>query len=160
MMNKEMLVGVSAAVVFVIIGSAMFYYGIYLYNKISLLRSSGVVTKGIILRYETRGTSSTSSDKDKLVIPIVQFHTADGTEITFDGTIDNQSVLQDLYDSGEAVEVIYDPKHPADAKINTLAELWFAPLLLLIIGAAFIFFPPFTIWKHRKETMAHDKKIR
>ena len=153
-----MLVGVTAAVVFVIIGCVTFYYGIYLYNKISLLRSSGVVTKGIVLRYEMRGTAL--SDKDKLVIPIVQFHTADGTEITFDGTIDNQSVLQDLYDSGEAVEVIYDPKHPADAKINTLAELWFAPLLLLIIGASFIFFPPFTIWKYRKETTAHNKKVR
>ena len=25
----------------------------------------------------------------------------------------------------------HDPKHPANAKINTFAELWFAPLLML-----------------------------
>ncbi len=146
-----MLVGVTAAAVFVIMGCVMFYYGIYLYNKISALRSNGVVTKGIILRFELRGASS--SDKDKLVIPIVQFHTADGTEITFEGSIDNQSLLQNLCDSGDPVEVVYDPKNPSDAKINTFAELWFAPLILLVIGAAFIFFPPFTIWKYYNETM-------
>jgi len=153
-LNQEMIVGISAAVVFALIGCVMLYFGTYFYNKNNALRSTGVVTTGSVLRFAIHRTSSTDEDKNTLVVPVVRFRTADGKEITFEGSMDNRGKLTQQYDAGQSVEVVYDPKHPANAKINTFAEFWFAPLLLWIIGAAFIFFPPFTIWKYYRGTTA------
>ena len=85
------------------------------------------------------------------VVPIVQFQTDTGEEVVVEGTVDNTSILQNLCESGEQVEIIYDPLNPKNAVINTFAELWFGPLLTWAIGIGFIFVPPFTIWKHYKK---------
>ena len=148
--NQDLIVGIIAAAVFVLIGCILLYFGAYFYNKNNRLKSTGIVTKGTILRFETLRTSST--DKDKLVVPVVGFHTADGREITFEGTMDNTAKLTQHHSTGDRVEVVYNPENPSNAKINTFAEFWFAPLLLWFIGVVFIFFPPFTIWKYIRDT--------
>ncbi|NOY69315.1 MAG: DUF3592 domain-containing protein [Deltaproteobacteria bacterium] len=155
--NADMIVGISASVVFVVIGCVLCYFGIYLYNKNNALRATGIVTKGAVLRLETHRTSSTGNEK--IIVPVIGFTTKAGKTITFNGSMNNKSLLTKSYKPGENVEVVYDPHDPSNAKVNAFAEFWFAPLLLLFIGAAFIFFPPFTIWKYWKETIKSCKKV-
>jgi len=145
-----LIVGISAAALFVIIGIVLVYVGFYFNNKVERIRENGVRTEATIIRYERRGTTTTQM-KDMFVVPIVKFHTVPGEEIVAEGTVDNTSILQNLCKSGEQVEVIYDPQNPNNAVINTFAEIWFVPLLVWAIGIGFIFVPPFTIWKHYKE---------
>ncbi len=125
------------------------YFGTYFYYDIQSIRKGGVKTEGVVLRYERRGTRSANM-KDMFVVPIVEFQTVTGQPVVVEGQVDNSTILQNLCESGEQVEVIYDPNNPEHAVINTLAELWFGPLLLWVIGAGFIFVPPFTIWRYFK----------
>jgi len=148
--NNDLTFGISAAVLFVIIGVVLVCVGLYFYNKVEKIRENGVKTEGTIIRYEQRGTM-TLNMKDMYIVPIVKFQTAVGQEIVVEGKVDNTSILQNLCESGDQVEIIYDPQNPNHAVINTFAELWFVPLLTWVIGIGFIFVPPFTIWKHYKE---------
>ena len=148
--NKDLIVGISAAVLFVVVGIVPLYVGFYFYNKVEKIREDGVKTEGTIIRYERRGTR-TPKMKDMYIVPIVKFQTATGQEIMVEGKVDNTSILQNLCESGDQVEIIYDPQNPKHAVINTFAELWFVPLLTWVIGIGFILVPPFTIWKHYKE---------
>ena len=147
--NKDLIVGISAAVLFIVVGIVLLYVGFYFYNKVEKIRESGVKTEGTIIRYERRGTR-TPQMKDMFVVPIVKFQTVTGQEIVVEGKVDNTSILQNLCEDGEQIEIIYDPLNPKNAVINTFAELWFVPLLTWVIGIGFILVPPFTIWKHYK----------
>lgn len=59
--NNDLIVGISAAVLFVIIGIVLVYVGLYFYNKVEKIRKNGVRTEGTIIRYERRGISTVSS---------------------------------------------------------------------------------------------------
>lgn len=148
--NNDLIVGISAAVLFVILGIVLVYVGFYFNNKVEKIREYGVRTEATIIRYERRGTRTTQM-KDMFAVPIVKFHTAAGEEIVVEGQVDNTSILQNLCESGEQVEIIYDPLNPQHAVINTFAEIWFVPLLAWVIGIGFIFVPPFTIWRYYKK---------
>ncbi len=148
--KKDMLVGIPAALVFVIIGFVLVYVGFYFYNDIRETRSKGIKTEGTIVRYERRGPG-TSNLRDMFAVPIVRFYTKSGQEVIVEGKVDNTSVLQNLCEAGEQVEIIYDPANPQHAIINTFAELWFAPLLAWLVGTGFILGPPFTIWRAVKQ---------
>ena len=147
--NNAVIIASLFAGIFIVAGMVSVYFGTYFYTDIQSIRKGGVKTEGVILRYERRGTRSANM-KDMFVVPIVQFQTVAGQLIVVEGKVDNSTILQNLCESGEQVEIIYDPNNPEHAVINTFAELWFLPLLLWIIGAGFISVPPFTIWRHCK----------
>ncbi len=48
---------------------------------------------------------------------------------------------------GDTVRVVYDPADAENARIDELAELWFAPALLAVIGADALIIPPYTMWR-------------
>jgi hypothetical protein len=143
--SKDMLVAIPASIIFIIAGIAMIYWGCYMYENIHSLREEGVRTTGTILRYRR---IEGPKPNEWMSVPIVEFKTNAGKTVVFEGTVD--SILQNICNSGEVVEIIYDPNNPEHAVINTFAELWFAPLLSWVIGVGFIFGPPFTIWRHYK----------
>ncbi len=150
--RKDMLVAIPAAALFIVIGIVLVYAGFYFYNDIQSVRKNGIKTEGVIVRYERRGNRTISERENGMfVVPIVQFQTATGQVVVVEGKVDNTSVLQNLCETGEQVEIIYDPQNPEHAVINTFAELWFVPLLAWFIGVAFIIVPPFTIWKYYRE---------
>lgn len=148
--RRELLIGVSAAVVFFAIGAVLVYVGFHFYGKAQALRERGAVAEGVILRYEKRGPD-TRNIRDKLWVPIVMFRTEDGREFIVEGRVDDSSFLKDLRGAGEKVEVIYEPGNPENALINTFAELWFIPFITWIVGFGFMLIPPFTIRKHLRE---------
>ncbi len=149
--DRELFVAILFAIVFIVIGSGLLYWGTYIYNDINSIRENGIRVKGVILRYERRGPSSSTKVSDIITVPIVQFKTKSGESVIVEGNVDDISILKNICKSGEPIEVIYDPDNPEHAVINTFAELWFAPLLLWLIGAGFVLGPPFTIWRHYKK---------
>lgn len=161
-LDREFLIATLFAALFMIMGVASICFGLYFFNDIQSIRKNGEKTEGIIIRFERRGTRTVNM-KGMFVVPIVQFQTKAGQSIVVEGKCDNTSVLQNLCKTGEHVEVIYDPKKPQHAVINTFAELWFVPLLSWVIGGGFVLGPPFTIWRHyrgRKRIELYAAKTR
>ena len=148
--KKELLVAVPFTILFVLSGAGLFYWATHIYNDINSIRKNGIKTEGTIIRYERRGPSSSTKISDIITVPIVQFRTKSGNSIIVEGNVDDISILQNICQNGEKIEIIYDPDNPSHAVINTFAELWFAPLLMWTIGVAFMIGPPFTIWRYYK----------
>ena len=73
------------------------------------------------------------SDGDTMYAPVVRF-AADGREVTF---VSNTSSRPAAYHVGEAVEVLYAPGNPDDARVRGFASLWLGPLVLGGLGTAF-----------------------
>jgi hypothetical protein len=73
------------------------------------------------------------SDRGTTYAPVVEFQPASGPLRTFK---ESTSSNPPAYRLGEAVEVLYDPADPADARLRGLFSLWGGPLILGGIGAA------------------------
>ena len=39
---------------------------------------------------------------------------------------------------GTRVELLYDPANPTDATIKSFTEIWFLPIVLLLLGLPFL----------------------
>ena len=126
--DKELPVVIIFAVIFFVLGAGMIYWGWYIYSDVQSVRQKGIKTVGIILRYERRVHGPVSSHNQIMAVPVVKFQTESGQSVVVDGKVDNTSILQNLCQGGDSVEIIYDPQNPKHAYINTFAELWFAPL--------------------------------
>ena len=68
------------------------------------------------------------------MFPVVEFSTITGEVITFTGGFGTNF---DAWPVGQRVTVRYDPHTPADARIQSLAQLWFLPALLGSVCATF-----------------------
>lgn len=79
---------------------------------------------------------SRDSDDDTVYRPRVRFQSPDGRSHEFTGSVGSNPAG---FYVGEAVDVLFDPARPSDAQINTMFQLWFTPLLLGGMGAAFTF---------------------
>jgi len=66
--------------------------------------------------------------------PRVRFVTANGEVVEFTGSVGSDPPG---FDIGERVAVLYDPANPNDARIDAFFQLWFAPLMLGILGTLF-----------------------
>ena len=69
-----------------------------------------------------------------LYYPQVQFTTASGQTISFKSSVGSNPAT---YRAGQNVEVIYDPRNPQQAEIDSLTSLWIVPGCLLGMGLVF-----------------------
>jgi hypothetical protein len=74
------------------------------------------------------------SDRGTTYAPVVEFQPASGARQTFE---ESTSTSPPAYRLGEAVEVLYDPSDPTDARLRGLFSLWGGSLILGGIGAVF-----------------------
>lgn len=146
--SAETVIGLTAAAVFALAGAALVALGAYIHHRRSTLLADGLKTSGVIVRFErVAGPSGPGTLSETILVPAVKFTTSSGRDITFLGSTNAKPPWAD-YKSGATVGVVYDPQHPANARIDTLAELWFAPGLLWLVGGGALFIPPLTIWRH------------
>lgn len=106
------------AVLFTIIGSiagAVCAYATQ--SQLEFLRTA-VHAEGRVIANQRDGSGSKASYH-----PVVQFSTEDGEPVEFRGDIGSSPPA---FDVGEVVGVRYQPDHPADARINTPMQMWFA----------------------------------
>lgn len=94
------------------------------------------------------GESTAHGKLGQVSAPIVEFELPDGRKITFtESTHSSESVftmISDLFNKFvlkkdlNQISVIYDPKDPQKARVNTFTYLYFMPVILFVIGLCFI----------------------
>jgi len=95
----------------------------YNFSGTRQLISNGEKAPGTVMGFERRSTKGGSSD-----YPVIEFTTASGEirRFTTSGAGD--------FAKGEAVEVLYDPGDPANARVNVFIEKWLGSLALGAFG--------------------------
>ncbi|WP_322822651.1 DUF3592 domain-containing protein [Chloroflexus sp.] len=63
--------------------------------------------------------------------PIVEFRTQAGEVVRFEGST---GVSENTYRIGQQVDILYDPRSPQDARIDSWFELWLPPLVVILLG--------------------------
>ena len=83
-----------------------------------------------------RWTSSSGPDGGRVCHPVLVFRTLDGRDIQTETGVGNSWVIAQ---PGEQVPVIYDPRNPAKAEINTTAgRAGWLPIIVTMAGVALI----------------------
>lgn len=147
MMNQRsvFLIASSIAVIFMVSGIAMIFVGWNLYSEQQKLLSWGIEAEGQIIGFQRLKVEHENRLRDNFV-PIVEFRLESGKMVTFMGAVAER--FWSNYQMGKAVIVVYDPGFPEDARINELAEIWFAPAMLFLIGLGAALILPYTVWKY------------
>lgn len=102
----------------------------YIFNDIQTFIEKSLSTTGTVIRL----SEEFDDDNDILFSPIVRFETIKGKIIEFKSTTSSNPPSHRV---GENVSVLYDPKNPYNAKINSFTSLWLAPILFLGLGIIF-----------------------
>lgn len=83
-----------------------------------------VKTSGTVVEVQRR---QSSSDDGPTYYPVVRFADAEGRDVTFTSSTGSNPPS---HREGDRVEVLYDPRDPNDAEINSFFSLWFGPLMI------------------------------
>jgi hypothetical protein len=119
-----------AAALFGGIGSALTALGVGLAAAKHRFLKTATQTRGTILRYEMR-----SDGESETAHPVVEFRDARGIRRQATMSVGTGGVR--LADPGTPVDVVYDPRNPAEASIRAFTHLWLFPLLLTAFGLVF-----------------------
>jgi hypothetical protein len=107
-------------------------FGIHQYRR---LNRTGERVPGTVVGLRWRRTSS-GPDGGRVCHPVLAFRTLDGQDIQAETGVGSSRVIAQ---PGEQVPVIYDPRNPAKAEINTRAgrAAWL-PVIFTMAGVAMI----------------------
>jgi len=115
--------------VFATIGLVLLAGAISLYfAKQSFLKRAETVQGKVVELVSKR------SDNSIMYTPVISFITREGSEIEFASSVSSNPPS---YSVGETVEIMYDPKEPNEADINSFSSLWLGVLVLGILGTVF-----------------------
>jgi len=134
--------------IFAIIGLALLTGCVYLYSDKQAFKKKAEISQGVVVELIIE-----RFDKTIMYAPIISFTTKEGDKIEFTSAIGNNSPS---YRVGETVEIIYDPKEPNKADINSFTSLWMAPLILGVFGIIF-FLIGFSIFLHEMNDKLKEK---
>lgn len=104
-----------------------------------LARASGLITKldGRWLRWNSPSVGSTYA-----YFPTIRFQTANGETLEFEFAEGTAPAAGKV---GETVTVLYDPRNPHGARVNSFMTLWFRYLIAFFIGGVAILMGIFTL---------------
>ncbi len=103
--------------------------GIVAYFDLSF-RHSALKTQGTVAEVIER----TGSESGKQYYPVIEFRTETGQRCSFEG--DGSSSVSE-YKTGNSVHVLYDPKDPSDAKLESAQEMILIGIVFGGIGLVF-----------------------
>lgn len=112
-MKRMLFIGIGVIVIL-----ATLAWGLLTYQFIN----QAATTEGEIIKLNAGGSH-----------PEIKFTTQEGKEIDYP-----QGGLIFGYKAGDKVEVLYDPKNPKRASINTFGALWGFPGLIFVLGLVFV----------------------
>jgi hypothetical protein len=115
--------------IFGVFGIAMIIGGFFLYQNTSAFVKNAVPAQGIVIDF-----SRSQSEGSYSYHPVVKFTTQEGGEMEF---ISPTGRNPSPFKVNDAVPVLYDPKNPKNAQINTFGELWVEVLILGGLGILF-----------------------
>ena len=114
---------------FVVLGVGLLVASAFAYRSTRTFLAGAAAAEGTIVAYaESRDQEGRLS-----YYPVVSFRAKDGQRVEFQARTGGSS----RGPLGERVAVLYDPRNPHEAAINSFFSLWFAPLLLLALGLGF-----------------------
>src|ERR1700751_4615392 len=115
--------------------------GIHQYRR---LNRTGERVPGTVvdLRWRSRSSSGPDGGSFRVCHPVLAFRTLDGRDIQAETGVGSSRVIAQ---PGEQVPVIYDPRNPAKAEINTRAgrPVWL-PVIFIMAGVAMICYDLFS----------------
>lgn len=114
---------VLAGAIFLIVGVAALVGGIYWGVKTQRFVASASRASGTVIELERRQ----SGDDGPTYYPVIRFIDADGREVTFTSSTGSNPPSKR---EGDKVDVLYDPKNPNEAELNSFFALWFGPLMV------------------------------
>jgi hypothetical protein len=122
-------------VVMILMGLVFMAVGIFFGRDSIELRNNGRQATGEVVDIDT----SRGSKGGTTYAPVVRFTPVEGDPITFVGKVHSSSRPR----IGEQVRVLYDPRDPGGAQIDSFEQMWLFPMvfggvgfLVLAIGAA------------------------
>ncbi|TNE28599.1 MAG: DUF3592 domain-containing protein [Alphaproteobacteria bacterium] len=120
--------------VLLILGVAAIIGGNYLSDNLTQMLEKGISTKGHVVRMESRHSSSSDSS-GPTYHAVVEFETQQGKKISF---TDKMGASHPLYETGDEVTVVYEPRKPRDAMIDRGIWNWAVPGGLMAFGCFLI----------------------
>jgi hypothetical protein len=146
-------------VIFFLVGAGVLVGDFFITTGTISFLNSSIKTDGSVVNI----IHSRSSDSvNAMYTPEVSFTDASGQAITFTSNISSSSPS---YKIGDKVSVLYDKNNSQSARINTFFQLWFATIVMSIVGVIFFLIGLFIIIKKiissnlRKELLATGTKI-
>jgi hypothetical protein len=125
-MSTLLLIGLG----FVLVSLLPLSGGFLLYRKTARFRKRSIATEGIVCDFQVRETS----EGDEVYHPIFRYRARNGHEYTI---CSDTGTDPPGFKKGQSVGIFYNPDNPADARIDTFAQLWLAPLVLGALGVLF-----------------------
>jgi hypothetical protein len=117
-----------------------------------------VLTQGTVVNMNAEKGGNAS---DVIYFPVVEFTTADNVKVRFRGNEGSSGTPG--YEAGTTVDVLYDPRNPANARMGSFKQLWLGPLtaggigLVLLLLSILLFVKIGRFEKHLK-SMGPAKK--
>ncbi|HYW43048.1 MAG TPA: DUF3592 domain-containing protein [Bryobacteraceae bacterium] len=139
-----------------VVGSGLLAGGIYSVRHTRQFLQAAVTAPGVVVENVWREDTTSNGGTYWAYYPRVRFRTSDGQDISF---ISSVGASPPSYRVSEPVTILYDPRQPYSASINSFGSLWAASIVLLGMGV--IFTAPgigFIVWKrasNRKNQWLH-----
>lgn len=128
---------------FILLGAALLGVGGYLLQGKLAFKAHASSAQGTVVNLKlSHHEHSHSSAANTLTYPVIEFRTPDGKTVSFT----DQTASAWGPKLGAEVRVLYDPTRPDKAVIDDTFSLYFAPGLVLILGAGLVIcFLPYLI---------------
>jgi hypothetical protein len=114
--------------IFILIGLIFTAVGAWLFVDAVMFRKTAVKADGVVVGMVE------SSDRDNSYYPVVEFTSPEGIAVRFKY---NVSSSPPMFEVGEKVRVIFDPKRPGDVTIDSWLS-WLLQGIFLFIGLIFL----------------------
>lgn len=115
------------SIIFGFVGLILIGIAYFLWMRMRAFIATARSTKGTVIRLV--------SDSEGAVAPVFKFTASNGDVIEQEDKIFSNPPAHRL---GEFVDILYDPNNPRNARVAKKTNLYFAPILLAVLGVIFI----------------------
>lgn len=138
--------------IFLVVGVGAMGVAAWLADDSLRLLREGVSTDAKVMRVTKQSTRDKDNNSQTSYTAFIEYRVGKNTLTLERGwsVKDGSYCMWPCYDQGEALKVIYLPGEATHAKIHSLRELFFAPVLLGTVGLAFAAFG-FLMIRHRRQ---------
>lgn len=140
-----------------ILGLSLLGLSFYLYQSKQAFIANAETAQGTVVEL-----IASRSDKSTTYRPVITFTTKEGKQTEFTSSAGSNPPS---YNQGEKVTVLYDPKNPVKADINSFSSLWLGAIIVGFIGFVFFLIGVFSVVSDKKKQkklqylLANGKRI-
>ncbi|BAY24591.1 hypothetical protein NIES2100_43860 [Calothrix sp. NIES-2100] len=121
--------------IFAGVGSIFAVTGIIFVINTHSFVSTAESIQGNVIDLKLRSSTDSKGRSSSAYYPVVKFTPSSGETIIFES---NTGSSPPAFSKGQQVEVLYNPKQPNSAMINSWLELWFLPGMFAGMGSIFV----------------------